>query len=267
MANRIYIDILDANIMLSAVCSEDINVQAVSQFTRISDLVPGMNTLVNMISGGESVLGGRVRESIGKVQNALDVPIWSKTEPVKIPVDLNFFLKTSGYEDVWRPTMILQSMCVLSRSTDGNSLITPGFNATTIGYAGNNLGKAVKPGEVNRIANKAESSTSNATNLIKEEEDLPKTFSSRSKLCAIYIPGIVYSPVTILESIQVTWSKQLTDKGYPIWAKVNCQFTGSFPAVFEDNFLSVNPNTVKTQVTIQDKLVEKTNNTTPPYLR
>lgn len=258
MANRIYIDILDANIMLSAVCSEDINVQAVSQFTRISDLVPGMNTLVTAINSATSVLNSDVQRKMGQVQNALDVPIWSKTEPVKIPVDLNFFLKTSGYEDVWRPTMILQSMCVMSRSSDGSKLITPGFNATTIGYAGENLGKAVKPGDVSKFAKNAEeSSTANAKKIFKEAIDLPKDFSSRSKLCAVYIPGIVYSPITILESIQVTWSKQVTNLGYPIWAKVNCQFTGSFPAVFEDNFLSVNPNTIKTpSQTISNKALQ-----------
>jgi hypothetical protein len=245
MANRVYIDIIGTNIMLSAVCSEDINVQAVSQFTRISDLVPGMNELVGLITTYGGVLNGEVKKAMGQVQNALDIPIWSKTEPVKLPIDLNFFLKTSGYEDVWRPTMVLQSMCVLSRSADGTSLITPGFNANTIGHAGNNLGNPVKPGEVKKLAQKAEGSTSNASQLMKEEDDLPKTFASKSKLCSVYIPGIVYMPIAILESIQVTWSKQLTNKGYPIWAKVNCQFTGSFPAVFEDNFLSVNPNTVK----------------------
>ena len=44
MANRVYIDIIGADITFSSICTEDINIQAASQFTRISDLVPDSNS-------------------------------------------------------------------------------------------------------------------------------------------------------------------------------------------------------------------------------
>lgn len=261
MANRVYIDIIGTDIMFSAVCTEDINVQAVSQFSKISDLVPGMTELANMVSTAQSVLSNQISKGIANIQNALDIPIWLKTEPVKIPIDLNFYIKSSGYMDVWRPTMVLQSMCVLSKKQGSNSLITPGFNINSIG----NAGKTVTSSDIKAMKGKAESSDINSSALWNEEKDFPTTFPSTSKLCSLYIPGIVYVPIAIIESIQVTWSKQLSSKGYPIWSKVNCQFTGAYPAVFEDNFLSVNPMTASS-IPSQDKVVEN-NNSTAPYLR
>lgn len=241
MANKVYIDIIGADITFSAICQEDINVQAISQFTRISDLVPEMNELVNLISTSGGVLSSRIQERMGHVKNAMDIPIWSKTEPVKIPLDLNFFVQTSGYGDVWRPTMLLQSMCILSRKGD-KTLVTPGFNLNTIGK----IDKTVTPADVGMIQKKASQADSISNNLSTVESNFPTSFPTTSKLCSLYIPGIVYIPVAILETIQITWSKQLTNLGYPIWSKVNCQFSGSSAAVFEDNFLSICPKAVST---------------------
>lgn len=239
MANRIYIDIIGANITFSAICQEDINVQAISQFSKISDLVPGMNELVNLITTSGGVINGTVSKAMGWVQNALDVPIWNKTEPVKLALDLNFFVQTSGYGDVWRPTMLLQSMCVLSKKRNGQ-LATPGFNQRTIGK----LNESVKESDVKKLQENAAKADSMSRDLSLVEKSFPSDYPVSSKLCSIYVPGIVYIPIALIESIQVTWSKQLTDKGYPIWSKVNCQFTGASASVFEDNFLSICPKPV-----------------------
>ena len=239
MANRIYIDIIGADITFSAICQEDINVTAISQFSRISDLVPGMNELVNMITTSGGVINNQISKAMGHVKNALDVPIWSKTEPVKLALDLNFFVQTSGYGDVWRPTMLLQSMCVLSKKRNG-TLATPGFSFRTIGK----LDEAVKESDVKKLQKNAAKADSMSRDLSLVEKNFPSDYPVLSKLCSIYVPGIVYIPIALLESIQVLWSKQLTDKGYPIWSKVTCQFTGASASVFEDNFLSICPNTV-----------------------
>lgn len=238
MANRIYIDIIGADITFSAICQEDINVQAISQFSRISDLVPGMNELVNLITTANALTDEMISEKMGWVKNALDVPIWSKTEPVKLALDLNFFVQTSGYGDVWRPTMILQSMCVLSKKKNG-MLATPGFNFTSIGK----MKKSVKESDVKKLQENAAKADSISRDLSMVEKSFPSDYPVLSKLCSIYVPGIVYIPIAFIESIQVTWSKQLTDKGYPIWSKVNCQFTGASASVFEDNFLIICPRT------------------------
>ena len=239
MANRIYIDIIGANITFSAICQEDINVQAISQFSRISDLVPGMNELVNLITTSGGVINNQVSRAMGWVKNALDVPIWNKTEPVKLALDLNFFVQTSGYGDVWRPTMLLQSMCVLSKKRNG-TLATPGFSLSSIGK----MKESVKDSDVKKLQEKAAKADSMSRDLSLVEKSFPSDYPVSSKLCSIYVPGIVYIPIALIESIQVTWSKQLTDKGYPIWSKVNCQFTGASASVFEDNFLSICPKPV-----------------------
>ena len=239
MANRIYIDIIGADITFSAICQEDINVQAISQFSKISELVPAMSELVNLITTSGGVLDEKIHKKMGWVQNALDVPIWSKTEPVKLTLDLNFFVQTSGYGDVWRPTMLLQSMCVLSKRRDG-TLATPGFSQRTI----SKIGESVKESDVKKLQKNVAKADSISRDLSMVEESFPSAYPVSSKLCSIYVPGIVYIPIALIESINVTWSKQLTDRGYPIWSKVNCQFTGASASVFEDNFLSICPKTV-----------------------
>ena len=239
MANRIYIDIIGANITFSAICQEDINVQAISQFSRISDLVPAMSELVNLITTSGGVINEQVSEAMGWVKNALDVPIWNKTEPVKLALDLNFFVQTSGYGDVWRPTMLLQSMCVLSKKRNG-TLATPGFSLRSIGK----IYESVKESDVKKLQKNEAKVDSRSRDLSLVEKSFPSDYPVSSKLCSIYIPGIVYIPIAFIESIQVTWSKQLTDKGYPIWSRVNCQFTGASASVFEDNFLSICPKPV-----------------------
>jgi len=243
MANRVYISILDAkNITLSSVCTEDISVQAQSQFTRIGDFIPSIGALASMLNVGSSIISGDVGKDLLSLQNALDVPIWQKTEPVKVTMDLNFFIKTSGYYDVWRPTMILQSMNILSRN--GNDLITPGLNIRTIPknakiedrVAGENtlLGTLTyaKNADLDEIAA--------ADGEVLNDSD----FSTTSKFCSLYIPSIVYLPKAVVEVAQPTWSKQLSDKKYPIWSKVNVQFTGLTPAVYEDNFGCINPKKI-----------------------
>jgi hypothetical protein len=239
MANKVYVNIIGTDIILSAICTEDIQVQAQSQFSSIGDMVPGINQLANLIAGGEGVTGGTINVNVSNVKNALDVPIWQKTEPVKIAMDMNFFLKTSGYLDVWYPTMALQSMNILSRSTEGTNLITPGFN---VGNIGKSQTTSVAVSSVTENVLKFQ--LNEAASTVKQDLPSTDTLKGTSKLCCVYIPGIVYLAVAYVENVAVTWSKQKTDQGYPIWSKVNVQFTGATPAVFEDNFLSICPEDI-----------------------
>jgi hypothetical protein len=241
MANKVYVNIIGTDIILSAVCTEDIQVQAQSQFSSIGDMVPGINQLANLVVSGSSVTGGTISRGMADVKNALDVPTWQRTEPVKVAMDMNFFLKTSGYLDVWYPTMVLQSMNILSRKGEGQDalLITPGFNV-------GNIGKEAKIQTASNNYNSLETNLQKFTlndRIGASQEILPSTdtLKGTSKLCCLYIPSIVYLPVAYVENVAVTWSKQKTDQGYPIWSKVNVQFTGATPAVFEDNFLSICP--------------------------
>jgi hypothetical protein len=234
MANRIYINIIGTDYSFFAPCTEDIQVQAISQFTKIGDFVPAMDTLATLVNTASSGINGLTSSRMVALKNALDVPIWQRTEPVRIATDLNFFIKTNGYNDVWVPTMTLQSMNILSKQ--GDQLVTPGLNLKSIG----------NPGEV------LKNSTSNLTNDLRKafqssintKDNVPQSsdFTSTSKLCSIFIPSIVYVPVAIVENIQITWSKHLSTAGYPIWSKVNVQFTGVLPAIFEDNFLNSDIN-------------------------
>jgi len=245
MANRIYISILGTDITFVSTCTEDVQVQAQSHFTRIGDFIPSIAALATMLTQFSSTAGGGISSSLLNAKNSLDVPIWQKTEPVKVTTDLNFFIKTSGREDVWKPTMILQSMNILSRTKD-NQVITPGFNIKTIGDASKKE-SSVETGSFAVSSSLTENLNKYAIASFNAKENIPQgsNFSSTSKFCSVYIPAIVYLPIAVVEVVQPTWSKQLSSEGYPIWSKVSVQFTGATPAVFEDNFLSIDPYKLK----------------------
>jgi hypothetical protein len=233
MANKIYMNVLGTDISFSAVCTEDIQVQAQSQFTRIGDFVPSIDNLVTIANVTTNGIAGRTSSGMINLKNALDIPIWQKTEPVKIVMDMNFFIQTSGYYDVWLPTMTLQSMNILSKDLEGG-IITPGFNLDSIGKASSiiNTGGSLKKDQLKYLI----------ADMFPNDTAPQASDFTNSKLCSVYIPSIVYLPIAIVENLQVTWSKQLSSKGYSIWSKVNVQFTGAISAIFEDNFLSVNPD-------------------------
>ena len=214
MANRVYISILGPDITFSSVCTEDISVQAQSQFTRIGDFIPSIQSLASMLANSQDIVWGEVSNQMMNVVNALDVPIWQKTEPVKVTMDLNFFIKTSGYYDVWRPTMLLQSMGVLSKNNSTHSLITPGINISNIGD--------LNTSDKNIISNKLGANSLQKSLALAQGADMAEvlatkgeipdasSFSTQSKLCSVYIPSIVYLPIAIIEVAQPTWSIQLS---------------------------------------------------------
>ena len=85
------------------------------------------------------------------------------------------------------------------------------------------------------------SKLANSREIFAAQGEIPtfKSLRTTSKLCSVYIPSIVYIPKAIVEVAQPTWSKQRTDQGYPIWSKVNVQFTGLVSAIAEENFLNL----------------------------
>jgi hypothetical protein len=235
MANRVYLNVYGTSYTMEAPCTEDIVIDAKSSFSSFGELVPGAAGLVSMVNTITAGMNSNVGVGMLNLTNALDVPRWQKTEPVRVSLDMNFYIKTDPYEDVWRPTMLIMAMQVLSenRSEGGDSVtsyITPGVSLAT-------MGKVQSKGGFSDGAPKLDIDGMETPPAPKPDE-----YPNNAKLCSLYIPGIVYIPLAYVESANPTWSKQLTIGGFPLWSKVNLQVTGLFPAVFETNFLSVNPN-------------------------
>lgn len=253
MANKVLIQILASSpIILEAPCTEDIVVDAKSQYSSFGELVPSMETLTNFVSTAYSSIGGTVQRGVMTLKNALDVPRWIKTDPARLALDMNFYIKTNPYTDVWLPTMLLLSMQILSRN-NANEFITPGMSINAMNaFQDPNSSERTQSKEKSPNLNEKASATDDIKNLFKS---LP----TKAKLCSVYIPGIIYLPLAYVEVAQPTWSKQITEKGYPLWSKVQLQLTGLYPAVAEDNFFSVNPREISSS--IQTVYADAINNT------
>jgi len=246
MANRLKIKMLGTRAGVGefeSVFTEDVQVQAISQFNSIGEFVPAMSTLVNLVTSAQATLGGSISKGMLNMQNAINVPLWQKTEPVKIVADMNFFIKTSAQEDVWDPTMFLQSLVILSKK-DNNTLIVPGFNLTNLAKAGVEISEKAQK-KANEFAKTALADAQNGTESTTTTPLSGEDYTIRGKLFSVYIPGIVLIPVAMMENIAITWSKQLTAEGCPLWSKASVSIIGAAPAVYEDNFLSAEPGKSK----------------------
>jgi len=187
MANRIYINILGSDIKISAPCSEDIPITVASQMSSFGELVPEMATITGLVSTGFSMFEGKIQGGMVNLQNALDIPRWQKTDPVKIPVDINLFIKTDPLEDVWHPAMALLAMHILSK--DGDRYITPGLNLAS-------MSKIQSSGtEATNTVSTGPGAGSNPYVDPKDATPENVKFPAAAKLCAVYIPGIVYLPL------------------------------------------------------------------------
>lgn len=179
--------------------TSDITIEAVSNWQAIGDFIPDfLNKTISLMTN-LSAAGGGVSEGLVGLQNKLQVPMWQSSPPVKISVQLGFFTKTSAYNDVFDPVTELVGLSILSRDPDNDKrFITPGISLANL----NDF--SAKGGE--------------------------KKISKKSKLISFEIPGVVYLPLAMVESARPTFSQEVTESSYPLWATVDLNIIGASPA-------------------------------------
>ena len=54
---------------------------------------------------------------------------------------------------------------------------------------------------------------------------------------SVFIPGIIYIPYGFLETVRPTFSRQITESGFPLWGEADITIHSMFPAsqeMFDD---------------------------------
>jgi len=177
--------------------TQDINIQAQSEFTRFGEVIPSFMSSVLDTMKVISSANGSIGTSLADLINKLDAPFWSGTPPVKVTTQLAFFTKTDSYKDVVKPTVDIVGLTILTRDPKTNKFIIPGINLK---------------------------------NLSKFSSDARENLSSDSKLISMEIPGIVYLPICLIESAVPTFSNEITESSYPLWSIIDITFMGVTPA-------------------------------------
>jgi hypothetical protein len=223
MANRLYLQVSGSNKIFDFPVMEDITYETTSKFTSFMEFSSWMDMgtkVVNTIGAAT----GRIGTTLGGLRNVMDVPRWQGTDPVKVTMDLMFYTQTDPKKDVHDKMKYITSLNILTR--EGGEYIVPGVNAKTsamLAAYGSNM-KATK------------------SLYLKSKEIGPKlskseTYDYNSKIVSLEIPGVLYLTHAFIVACQPTVSRQKTESGYPLWGKLNVQFSGVFPAntqMFDD---------------------------------
>ena len=224
--NTIYIQ-TSSKEMIEAPIMDDIPIEAVSEFSTFGDLVPMIDQVVTLLTAYGSGKG-QTSDTALLARGILDAPRWTKTNPVKITVDLHFYNKTSSLDDVITPMNTLLGLHLISMNENRTYKI-PGFNAKNI--------TALRDVIANKQSKKEDIvAATKALDLAFGGEERAETImkSMEDTTISVLIPGIVYLPIAYIHSITPTYSKFITDAGYPLWATANVQIVSLSPAMFEN---------------------------------
>lgn len=204
---------------ISIPIQEDFQIETVTEFSSFADMCPTISSLVDLGNAFTST-GGGVSQIGLELRTILDAPRWTKTLPLKIVADLFFYTKTEASKDVVDKVNKLLKLHLLS--VDKNKKIRiPGLNATNVDKISENL-KNLKKGD-----------SQTGTDTVKKSGiDL-----EYNHIFSVVIPGVVYIKDAFFSAIQPTYSKHVTEKGFPLWASVNVQIQSlspGFAEFFED---------------------------------
>lgn len=193
--------------------TEEISIEARSSFTGAADkfgLGGNIVNLVRTVTNVASVSGGRG----SKINNLFDLQVWDNTEPLAIPLSLFFYVKDNPVYDVMVPVLSLTSTTVLRDPGSDQSYFTPGFNLST-------YSKARHGGETNKI-------TAPASEEDGEEQEYG--VEKNGVLDYVRIPGVVKIKNCFTRSATPTFSKEVTESGIPLWAKLDIELSSALPA-------------------------------------
>lgn len=220
--NRIILTLNNQELtQIEAPIQEDFQIDTSTEFTSFSDLCGTISNLVDL-ANTVSTTGGTVSQSGLMLRSIIDSYRWSKTNPIKINLDMFFYTKTTSQNDVVNKVNILLGLHLLRHDPKNNNrILVPGINAGMIA----SIEKEIKAVEAEKDQAKKEQLASNTYEKVK---NLPSTFF------AVTIPGVVHINNAFMFAVKPTYSKQVTAKGYPLWASVNVDICGLAPAFVED---------------------------------
>jgi hypothetical protein len=231
MANRLYLQVRGSKTIFDFPIMADIQFETTSQLQSWGQLVPSIDSATDIINT-ISAATGEVRGNMLGAKNMFDLPRWSQTDPIKFSTELSLYTKTDAKKDVFDKLKYLTSLCILSQNSDGTYTV-PGVSSRNVADM-LVMGSTSPVKSLYRESQKADS---------KPGAVAKETYEYKSKIFALEIPGVIYLNFAYMTSCNPTVSKQKTEKGYPLWAKLMVTFSSLFPAsdkVFADAEVAVN---------------------------
>ena len=228
--NSIYIQNSGWDSPLEIPIMDDFSIEAKTEFKTFRELVPLVDQITTILTTA-TTLGGTESKGTMKINSMLDAIRWGGSDPIRISTSLHFYLKDDPLKDVIKPMNLLLGLHLIKRSKDGKSFNIPGVNTKNMSKVlikDKAKPKKEQTGRQIRTANKLAKKTKD--DLAKKMENL----TDSNSLISVLIPGVVYIDNAVMYSIEPTYSKQVTDNGYPLWATAQVQIVGVRPALLDD---------------------------------
>ena len=197
MANKLIIKIYKPQEeVLTFPLTKDVLLETKSQFSSMGEVIPSVAKVFDYATLISAGMTGTVGAGLIETKNLFDIKRWTKTDPLIFTADLLLYTKTDPYKDVYEPAKLLIDQVILSKDNTGRFTV-PGISAASL----SDFQGEISPAE-----------------------------NVRAKLVTVWIPGMLYLPIAMIESVQTTFSKEITDSGYPLWASINVNIESIMPA-------------------------------------
>lgn len=205
--------------------------------TNSQDLRAFFPNLLTQILNFVKKAGDFVGESNPYLESAMGTPIYDKTDPLKLNLELLFYTKTNPLYDVILPIFDLCSSPLPIRMDDVY-MLNPFVNVLNITKSLNALFKASASravGKLTQAEKRAESSAvGNILGWAKEKtgkaEGSFKTSKDVIRSVDVLIPGVIFVPNAFIMRAVPIFSKETTVSGYPLWGRVNLEIRSLIPA-------------------------------------
>lgn len=231
---------------------EDITVVAESNLNSLREKIPAFSELVRLASDVERASTGGTTASKTSINLAvkLGTPQWSvdSTKPLEIQVKLGFFSEVQAEKPLntlsgaisslagniitgdyqpghWIHTLNkLISYSIISTGSNGEFLV-PGVGLSDLAQVSGEIKERTMPN--------AFSTPNPSPNFNPFPSPRPR-LNTKSKIIRLTIPGVVDIPIAIIPRVTVTYSKHITELGYPLWATADVTVQGILPAMSYD---------------------------------
>jgi len=211
------------NVYLTAPVLNDYTLNVSTSYGDPSSLFGGAGAFLSSLANYYSALTGNYPIPA----NILKVPIWTSTTPVRLNLELIFYAKTDPLKDVLLPAMYLASLAsirIIGEEVIGDKLKVsfkvPGINLTNVGSSLTQFTQT----DVNA------SKSGNSEELRKKLDSLNDKIFGDSGVVKIIIPGIIHLDQALIQSVNVTFSNNVTEDFLPVWAKVSMEVQSFFAA-------------------------------------
>jgi hypothetical protein len=233
------------NVELQLPLQEDFQYTLSSEFDEASEIIGqvfgSFGNVFQKVQGINKLFAGASGNTTGlnDIFDLFKLKVWTATNPIEFTLNLAFHTKTNAWADVWLPTVSLASLCIISanynKAGETTNYRTPGASMPNLAQIRASKKKANSTQEKNDKEAKKKAQAKKPDDALKTDGSNNDGFKNASKFLCINVPGIITLTDAFVEGGSVTWSKERTESGAPLWSNIQFTVKSTMPAT--DNVL------------------------------